>query len=168
MKLIRPKEEYLPQYREAVHEDIKYRPHVAGIFSDPNKVIAYASNLEKGIDLPPGYVKATTFWLIDGEKFIGQIGIRHQLTPALLQFGGHIGYEVRWSESGKGYGTKMLQMALPFCRSDLGLDRVLITCDEDNLASRRVIEKNGGIFENQVINHLARGRVKTRRYWISL
>ena len=166
MILIRPKEKYLSSYAEAVEEDAVCRPDAEQIFGNPATIIETAANYEHGIDLKPGYVRETKLWLIDNEKFIGEVGIRHELTPALFQYGGHIGYEIRWSESQKGYGTIMLAMALQFCKEEMGLDKVLITCDDDNIGSIKVIENNGGILENKVINPLDRGVVTTRRYWI--
>ena len=68
----------------------------------------------------------------------------------------------------KGYGTKMLSMALTYCKETLNLHKVLITCDDDNIGSIRVIENNGGILENKVKNSLPRGNVITRRYWINI
>ena len=168
MLLIRPTEKYLSSYAEAVEEDAVHRPRVEQIFGNPARIIETAFNDEHGIDLRPGYVRATTLWLIDNGRFIGESGIRHELTPALLQYGGHIGYEIRWSESRKGYGTKMLAMVLQFCKEEMGMEKVLITCDDDNIGSIKVIQKNGGVLENKVINHIDRGVVTTRRYWIAL
>jgi len=168
VELIRPTEQYLDSYREAVAEDAAHRPHAERIFRDPETVVARSRAAERGLGLRPGYVPVTVFWLVDGGRFLGQIDIRHALTPALLRYGGHIGYEVRWSACGQGCGTRMPALALPFCREELELTRVLITCDDDNYASARVIEKNGGVLENKVVNHLDRGTVTTRRYWIAL
>ena len=168
MLLIRPTEKYLTSYAEAVQEDAVHRPGKEQIFRDPVSIIETAYNEEHGIDLKPGYVRTTTLWLIDQVRFIGETGIRHRLTPALLRYGGHIGYEVRWSESRKGYGTKMLAMVLRFCKEEMGLHQVLVTCDDDNIGSIKVIEHNGGVLENKVINRLPRGVITTRRYWITL
>lgn len=177
MKLIRPCEEYLDQYKKAVEENCLFRPQGETTFADPDRIIELAYNQEQGINLPQGYVKATTFWSLIDNRFIGQISIRHELTDNLLRYGGHIGYEVRYSENNKGYGTRQLALALDYVRGHLPLDKVLITCDDDNPASARVIEKNGGILENKETNYLdEKGRrilnggraVLTRRYWISL
>lgn len=168
MELIRPCEEYVEQYREAIKEDELFRPRAEKMYANPDKVVYQAKMFETGVELPMGYVRQTTFWLVDKGKFIGEIGIRHSLTPTLLRYGGNIGYVVRYSESGKGYATKMLAMALAYCREELHLEKVLITCDDDNYASACVIEKNGGVLENKVINHLERGTVTTRRYYITL
>ncbi len=168
MKLIRPCEEYLSQYIEAIKEDAEFRPKAEQIFGDPEKIIERAYKFERGIDMPTGYVRETIFWLIDDGRFIGQIGIRHELTEHLLRYGGHIGYEVRYSACRQGYATKMLALALDYCRAELGLSRVLITCDDDNFGSAKVIENNGGVLENKLENKTDRGAVLTRRYWIEL
>ena len=168
MKLIRPNRKYIQSYIEAIEEDEIFRPNTERIFSDPKTIIERSYNFEHGMNLPINYVRATTFWLIDNEKFIGQINIRHELSSFLINYGGHIGYEIRQSECMKGYGTKMLSMALMCCKDTLNLHKVLITCDDDNIGSIKVIENNGGILENKVQNRLSRGNVTTRRYWINI
>jgi len=90
-----------------------------------------------------GFVPATTLWWADGEQFLGRLTIRHRLTPALETIGGHIGYDVRPSARRQGHATAMLAAALPIAAS-LGIPRALVMCDKTNVASRRVIETNGG------------------------
>lgn len=92
---------------------------------------------------PAGYVPMTTLWWTDGREYLARLAIRHRLTPTLMQVGGHIGYDVRPSARRRGHASAMLKAALPIAR-ELGIDRALITCDVDNVASRTVIEKNGG------------------------
>jgi len=126
-----------------------------------------ALNHAQGIGLADGWVPAHTFWLVRNETaIIGVLQIRHSLTQFLEAEGGHIGYSVRPSERGKGYATRMLAMALDEARR-LGLKRVLITCDQRNVASARVIQKNGGRLENEVVSRVP-GRIYTQRYWIEL
>ena len=169
MELIRPEEKYVASYAEAILEDDLYRGDNGNRhFHDPETVVERSAKYEHGIGLPEGYVPATTFWLVDNDRFIGEVSIRHSLTPALEKIGGHIGYEIRYSESRKGYGTKMLAMTLPYCINELHLDKVLITCDDDNIGSQKVIENNGGVLQDKIINHLDRGTILTRRYWIDL
>ena len=92
---------------------------------------------------PAGWVPATNLWYVEGGEFLGRLSIRHRLTESLRRVGGHIGYEVRPSARRRGHATDMLRRALPVAR-DLGIDPALVTCDAVNVASRRVIEHNGG------------------------
>jgi predicted acetyltransferase len=104
-----------------------------------------------GDNLPEGYVPDTTWWLVDRDEFIGRVSIRHRLTEPLRHIGGHIGYDIRPSHRRQGYGSRILELALPKAK-EIGLSRVLLTCDATNLGSRRIIEKNGGELEEAVPN----------------
>lgn len=97
---------------------------------------------------PDGHVPSTTLWWVEGDDYLGRIAIRHRLTPGLRDFGGHIGYDVPRSARRSGHATAMLRAALPVARG-LRIDSALVTCDADNVASRKVIEANGGVFEDQ-------------------
>ena len=97
---------------------------------------------------PEGFVPSTTLWWMGNSEYLGRLTIRHRLTPFLRDVGGHVGYDVRPSARRQGHATAMLQAALPEAYG-LGIDPVLVTCDEDNVASRKVIERGGGIFDNR-------------------
>ena len=97
---------------------------------------------------PEGWVSVTTLWWTDGDEYVGRLSIRHSLTDDLRRVGGHIGYEVRPSARGCGHATQMLAAALPVAAA-MGIDPALVTCDAANIASRRVIEHNGGRLENE-------------------
>ena len=116
-----------------------------------------------GIDLPSGFVPSTEFWLIDKDEFIGRTNIRHTLNDWLLQIGGHIGYWIRPSKRGKGYGKKILELALQEAKK-LGISPVLVTCDITNKPSGKIIEANGGKLENIVPN--GPDNPPKKRYWI--
>jgi len=104
-------------------------------------------------------VPSTMYWYVSGEHYLGTLMIRHELTPELAEVGGHIGYHVVVPWQRQGHATRMLAEALPICR-DLGLDRVLLTCDHANEPSRRVILANGGIPDGHTGDE--------DRYWIPL
>ncbi len=106
----------------------------------------------------PGFVPMTTLWWVDGERFLARLAIRHRLTPALEQSGGHIGYDVRPTARRQGHATAMLAAALPIARS-LGISEALVMCDRTNIASQRVIEANGG--------QLLDVTEQKRRYWVA-
>jgi predicted acetyltransferase len=117
----------------------------------------------RGVDLPEGLVPAT-FLLADvAGAIVGRTSIRHELNDYLAREGGHIGYAVLAAHRGRGYATEILRQSLIIARA-VGVDRVLITCADDNLASARVIERCGGVFESLV--ETTGGGPPTRRYWI--
>jgi predicted acetyltransferase len=112
------------------------------------------SNDEAGIDLPANRVPQTIYWLMkkqsDGQMiWIGRVAIRHQLTDHLRKIGGHIGYVVRPRARRQGYGSQLLALSLEKIsqgQPELDTDQALLTCDETNLGSKKIIENNGGIF----------------------
>jgi predicted acetyltransferase len=106
---------------------------------------------------PSGFVPSTDLWWVDGDEYLGRIAVRHRLTPVLLEIGGHIGYDVRPTARRRGHATEMLRRALVVAH-DLGIDPALVTCDVDNVGSRAVIERNGGVLEDERSGKL--------RYWV--
>lgn len=115
--------------------------------------------------VPAGHVTANTFFAVRkrDNKVVGIIDIRHKLNDYLLKYAGHIGYSVLPSERRKGYGYQQLVLALEFCKT-LGIKRVLITCNDYNVASYKTIEKAGGVLENKIVN--PESDALERRYWI--
>ena len=110
-------------------------------------------------------VPATHLWAVAEEQFVGRISIRHELNDALRVEGGHIGYDTVPSSRGRGVATEMLRQALPVARA-LGLSEVLLTCDDTNAASIRVIERSGGSLRETKV--LDTNRPLKRYYWITL
>ena len=104
-------------------------------------------------------VPVTELWFVDGTDYLGTVVIRHRLTPELERVGGHIGYHVVPGRRRRGHATSMLAQAKPVCRR-LGLTEILVTCAEDNVGSRRVIEANGGVLD-RVVDGEARYRLRT-------
>jgi predicted acetyltransferase len=104
-------------------------------------------------------VPVTELWFVDGQEYIGTVIIRHRLTAALEHAGGHIGYHVVPRYRKRGHATEMLAQAKPVCRG-LGLTELLITCAENNVGSRRVIEANGGVLQ-RIIDGEAHYRLRT-------
>ena len=119
---------------------------------------------ERGVDLPPGHVPSTFLFAFVDERIVGRVSIRHRLTDALTHVGGHVGYVVVPEFRRRGYATVMLRLALDIAGEQLGIDRVMVSCDDDNVGSIRTIERNGGTLENVVAG--PDSGPSTRRYWI--
>ncbi len=166
MKLVEPtlkyKDTWLAAIKELNNEGAKGFWNVPTYPTDINEYIERTQNHSQGKDLPDYWVPATTYWLIDDEKFVGHVNVRHELTDKLKIIGGHIGYYIRPTERRKGYGYKILGLAL-IKAHELGLKKVMITCNDDNVGSIKVIERNGGILKDKVQTE-EEGLV--RHYWI--
>jgi predicted acetyltransferase len=115
-----------------------------------------------GWNLAPNRVPATLLVGDVGGEVVGRISIRHDLNPRLAEVGGHIGYCVLPAHRRRGYATEMLRQALRVAH-DIGIPNALVTCDEDNVASRKTIEACGGVFERHAVNP---GEPLKRRYWV--
>ena len=142
--------------------DQRYR----GAIGDFERFIQLCSDEAVGRNLAPGRVPQSIFWLVrDGQRILTCSRLRHTLNTFLEQVGGHIGYDVRPSERRRGYGTQILRMTLDKAR-DLGLKQVLVTADSPNVASWRIIEKNGGVLHGEELSQHT-GQL-LRKYWIEL
>ncbi len=128
------------RYVEALRDDVAHP-------GAPDRYVwrAFGIRIEAPYD---GYVPQTVLWWADSDEYLGRINIRHALNRGLLRRGGNIGYEVRPSVRRRGHATAMLAAALPLAGA-LGIREARIDCDVTNVASRRVIEKNGGVFERE-------------------
>ncbi len=175
--LIIPSAEYEKSYREALAET-QGEERTVGTHLDFNgtesfeKFILRLCGYKDGQNLPDGFVRESVFWLVDQGEFIGRVSIRHELTEHLRKIGGHIGYKIRPSKRRRGYGTLILSLALKKART-LGLKQALITCDETNIASRKIIEHNGGVLEDKTSQAMptvrqGNGKPDKLRFWIEL
>ncbi len=161
--------------------DRKYKKHLNDMmeewYSSGEKIIPYAirrldfcdfdyymNHLEIKDD-KEGFVPDSTFFCLDEERdiFVGAVNIRHYLNDSLLLNGGHIGDGVRPSERRKGVATKMIGLALKECKQ-IGINKVLMVCDKENIGSSKSIQYNGGILENEVIVD----RIVEQRFWIDI
>ncbi len=118
-----------------------------------------------GRNLPPGRAPSAVFWLIDRRgEFVGSVSLRDQLvTDELRILVGHIGYTIRPSARRQGYGKQILRLALPKAHA-MGIDPALLTCDNTNVASRKIIESCGGIYESEVPQKI--GLPPKLRFWV--
>jgi predicted acetyltransferase len=96
---------------------------------------------------------------------VGRVSIRHELNDFLAHEGGHIGYCVLAEHRRRGYATEILRQGLVIA-SSVGIDRVLLTCDEHNIGSATVIQRAGGVYESTVTD--TEDGVPKHRYWIDL
>lgn len=157
MHLVKPTKKYEESWQEGLAE---FRAEKRRGFWNWEKE---PSDLDEYIKLTEDDALASTYWLIDNDQFVGHTNIRHTLNHYLAKIGGNIGYYIRPSARNKGYGTKILELALVKAKQ-LGLKKVLITCYEANIASIKIIEKNKGRFHDKVLDE---DEAKLR-YWIDL
>lgn len=167
LKLVKLEKKYRSQLTDMMEEWEKTGEKIVPYAirkTDYHNFDVYLNSLEVKDD-KEGLVPDSTFFCLDTDRniFVGAVNIRHYLNEALLLNGGHIGDGVRPSERRKGYATQMIKLALEECRK-LGIDKVLMVCDKDNIGSARSIQKNGGILENEVV---VDGVIK-QRYWIDI
>lgn len=143
---------YLPKDAplEAVEDD--FEGYVAGLLA--RETVA-----------PEGFVCDTVYWGLLDAEIVGRIAVRHTLNDFLERLGGHIGYIVRPSHRGKGLAAEMLRQVLNTEKAR-AIGRLLVTCDEENIASEKTIVKNGGVFESVIDNEP--GFPRKKRFWIDL
>lgn len=168
LKLVKLSKEYQTQLNDMMSEwlaaEQDFSPYVIRK-NDYRDFDYYLEHLETK-EATEKLVPDSTFFCLDTDRniFVGAVNIRHYLNEGLLFTGGHIGDGVRPSERRKGIATRMIGLALEECKK-LGIDRVLMTCDTDNIGSAKSIIRNGGVLENEVINS---DGVPEQRYWIQL
>jgi predicted acetyltransferase len=176
--LVRPEMAHMPSFVAALREGYsrdslraETPETIAAIADAPAWFLRALHDPPTTIVLPDGTigerVPETHLWYVEGDEFLGSISVRHSLNAALEQWGGHVGYAVRPSAQGQGHATAMLAAMLGHIREHLPLDRVTLTANVDNIASLRVIEKNGGTLRDEIDHPWVPGD-RGRRYWIAL
>jgi len=160
---INDKEESIRAHQELVLDDFTFLLNSFDEHESWEIYIERVNSASRDQDLSVGKVPATFLVAeVDGQ-IVGRVSIRHRLNEYLQQRGGHIGFGIRPEFRRRGFATEILLEALEIARG-LGVEKVLVTCDDTNIASRRVIEKCGGVLENIVDLENVE---KFRRYWIT-
>ena len=175
MKLIEPNKKYLKKYEQAYIKSIelislgKMRKHNL-MFKSPKEIDLLDNINNKTFKkLKVGRVNLYDYFLIDDdENLLGVLSIKPRLSDVLHELDGNIRYGINPFFWNKGYGAKILELGIQKAK-ELGLkDKILITCDYDNIASSKIIEKNGGILQNLATKHVDNENILTKRYWIYL
>ncbi|WP_458121621.1 GNAT family N-acetyltransferase [Paenibacillus sp. Z6-24] len=169
LMLIEPSSQYKNEYLDMVTEwkssGEKLIPWVLRFDNENFQImIEELNHLRTDKNLEENKVNSSTFWLANQDRrLLGVVNIRHRLNHNLLHIGGHIGYGIRPSERQKGYATEMLRLALLEAKK-LGMSRILVTCDKDNIGSAKTIINNGGILDSEeFVND-----IEIQRYWIEI
>jgi predicted acetyltransferase len=165
LRLVLPHFRYKTTYIDAMREFEKEKGFIEWNFwALENDFEGFIQMLrEKETQPHQGASPETVFWSMVDDEFVGRISVRHDISFGnLINYGGHIGYDIRPSARNKGYGTEQCRLGLEYAFT-MGIERVLITCDDNNIGSIRIIEANGGVLENKVDNNKP---VLTRRYWV--
>ena len=172
MKLIEPTAEYRRQIQAYRQEFLACGDSMDGTgglrrMEDPEEWVDHCRLFQNPELVPEGRVPATQFIFVreEDQKIVGMLQIRHFLNDYLEKYGGHIGYSVAPSERRKGYASMMLKSALPACKK-LGINKVMITCTDHNIGSRKTILANGGVYESTVYE--SDEKVFLEKYWIDL
>jgi predicted acetyltransferase len=167
--LVAPSLRYRQSHLEAFEEFQAHGEHLdvdLTLLADRlEELLAWIHAQQDPSTVDPGSLPFFDYWLIDRGEWIGKLTLRPRIDERFLFSGGHIGYEIRPSKRRRGYGTVLLRLGLEKAREQ-GLQRVLLTCDETNVGSKKIIEANGGCYENAVQQEGI--SVKKLRYWIDL
>lgn len=169
LKLIEPNETHIQLLEEYKQEFINNNEVINGALflreSDTIKdFLTFTRNTKYKKTCPKDYVTAHTFLIMKGIKLVGIINTRHELNDYLFNYGGHIGYSIRKTERRKGYAKEALKQACDFLFNEIGLKKILVTCNKNNIASKKTIEANGGILENEIYKN---DEETILRYWIT-
>lgn len=167
-RLLDPELSLEREYREMLQEMWDTPPH-NGFWVPPQpddfaELVAALRIESRGENLASGRVPQSTWWCEEeGGRLVGILRLRHRLNDSLMLRGGHLGFIVRPSDRGRGVATVMLRLGLEKA-AEIGVRRVLLTCDTQNEPSRRTIERNGGVLDREPVSE----EQTWLRYWINL
>lgn len=169
MRLVYPSVKYKSEYLKALKETEGDTGETRLNKPDSNQsfeeFVKMWRDKKNGKNLQKGTVPSTMYWLIDKDEIIGRVDIRHTLNDFLLNYGGHIGYYIKPSKRRKGYGKKILTLALEKARKKEITD-ILVICDDNNIGSQKIIESCGGVLENIVKQE--KDKPLKKRFWIKM
>ena len=171
-KLILPSTKYTNSVSDAFREQYKVGEitkeilqEKLSLLKEPDVFVKDILDKRKGVGLKPGQVPFTRYWLVDGEEYIGTLGLRKKITKKMRNREGNMGYHIKPSKRSKGYGTEVLRLGLLKAKNQ-GLKKVYINCSEENVASIRIIEKNGGKFIERI--EIEKGAPKALKFIIPI
>lgn len=172
LRLIKPEQNCVESYYNACKESYNDTPHKY-IIHNPGEynqwkdtIILDYENSEKGINLPEGFVPSTTLWLCDGTEYLGTVNIRHRLTPALENFGGHVGVFLRTSARGKGLGRVISDLAVRETKKMLNDKPILITCLKRNTRAVESVRRYNIIKEETEVTEADGNVEEVVRFWL--
>lgn len=171
LKLVLPSVKYKDSFIEAVKEFQAVEHNrfwdldIKKLKNNFDEFIQTEKNKSKGIGLTAQQVPRAIYWLVNNKEFIGRVIIRLEDNDYLLENEGHIGYGIRPSQRGFGYGSLALRLALQITEKKKLRNKVLLICLESNIASRKIIEKHGGKFSHKKLNQAGATRLY---FWIKI
>lgn len=175
LKLVEPTEKYEEQIRSYRKMFINNKESMDGTsnlqkYENIDEWLKWVKLMENS-ETCPNYLVPSSLYLCvkNDKKVVGMIDIRHELNENLFKFGGNIGYSIKPTERNTGYGTRQLELGIIKCKElfkegILKSNQLLITCNENNIGSKKIIIKNGGKYENTIVHN----KYMVERYWINL
>ncbi|GFZ31476.1 acetyltransferase [Clostridium zeae] len=150
--LVLPSKDYEKSFQEYAFsykntEDNYYFEKYKKAIENFDEYLEELYKLSEGIDVPEDSVRTTNYWLLDNNNVVGVVRVRHEE----IKGAGHIGYDISPSFRNKGYGSEILRQAIEKAR-EIGIEEPVVTCNTNNLGSKKIIEKNNGLLLGIVID----------------
>jgi len=151
-ELILPRLEYASSYGAYIHElgnEERYPFPLDFDHGDFPALLTRLNDFANGINIPADFVPATTYWLVQGGELVGVSNLRHYLNDRIRLHGGHIGLGIRPSYRGRGLGNLLLALTIREAQRK-GITQIHVHCNKNNIASARMIARNGGVLDSEV------------------